>query len=704
MIPTSAQPTTVPVLRHELTVKPASHGHDGSPAWMIHDPVVNKFYRISWLDYEILKRWSFVHIAQIVAAVNAETTLTIDEEDVIALLTFLQTHQLIKVISANQVDQLIAKKTASQQNKLSWLLKHYLFIRIPLIKPQRLLAAILPFIGWVFSQTMAWVLLFITLLGVFLVSRQWDTFSATLIDQLSLSGMLSFSIALIFSKCLHELGHAITATRYGVRVGHMGIALLVLFPMPYTDTSESWKLTDSRQRLHIAAAGIVVELALAGIATLLWSMSPEGSLKSALFFLATTSWVLTLLVNLSPFLRFDGYFILSDLLDFPNLHQRAGAFGKVFLRRFLLGLDDGWPETISSNKRRWLITFASLTWLYRMLLFLGIATMVYYFFFKVLGVILFLVEIWWFILLPNIKEMKVWMMRKSEIKTSRLMLGGAMMCGLIALGFIPWQSHVEGAGWVHAAKQHYIYTPTAGKLTNMHAAGNVSKGEKLFTLTSPDLALNAYRSQSMVKTRNAELRSLTGIEDGEEKRASLQNERDQFNAEMQLYQDELDRMVLIAPFDGLLTDINDNLSPNTWVNPKEALAILIDPSAWTVDALIPERDINRINLGHKAKIYTLQNQLNTFEGTVTAIDTSKIQTLPHPMLAANHGGPITTFPGSEATPTQAFYKVSIKLNPVESLNIKSMTLGRVKVETNAKAVLPALFERAAALFIRESGF
>ncbi len=704
MIPTSEQPTTVHVLRHELTVKPASQEHDGSPAWTIHDPVVNKFYRISWLDYEILKRWPLLHIAQIVAAVNDETTLTINEEDVIALMTFLKANQLIKVINASQVDQLIAKKSASHQHKLSWLLKHYLFIRIPLIKPQRLLVSILPFIRWVFSQTMAWVLLLITLLGVFLVSRQWDTFSATLIDQLSLSGMVSFGIALIFSKCLHELGHAITATRYGVRVGHMGIALLVLFPMPYTDTSESWKLTNSRQRLHIAAAGIVVELALAGFATLLWSISPEGSLKSALFFLATTSWILTLIVNLSPFLRFDGYFILSDLLDFPNLHQRAGAFGKVFLRRFLLSFDDPWPETISTSKRRWLITFASLTWLYRMLLFMGIATLVYYFFFKVLGVILFLVEVWWFILLPNFKEMKVWFMRKKEIKTSRLILSGTVLCGLIALGFIPWQSHVEGAGWVHASKQHYIYTPTAGKLTNMHAAGKVSKGEKLFTLTSPDITLNAYRSQSMVKTRNAELRGLTGVEGGEAKRASLQSERDQFNAEMQLYQDELDRMVLIAPFDGLLTDINDNINPNTWVNPTEELAILIDPSSWIVDALIPERDINRINLGHKAKIYTLHNQLNTYEGTVTAIDTSKIQKLPHPMLAANHGGPITTFPGSEAAPAQAFYKVSIKLNPVETFDNKSMTLGRVQVATQAKAVLPALFERAAALFIRESGF
>lgn len=694
----------VPPLRQELTFKPSGSDHDGSPAWLMHDPVINKFYRISWLDYEMISRWGLAKIDAIVASVNAQTTLEIDESDVLGLVAFSEQNQLIKTTTSAQVNQLIDKKTAMKQGKLAWLLKHYLFIRIPLIKPQYLLKAILPYLSWCFSKQAASLAILLTMTGLFLAARQWETFTATLVDQLTFGGIVSFSLALVFSKCLHEFGHAITATRYGVRVGHMGVALLVLFPMPYTDTSESWKLTNNRHRLHIAAAGIIVELALAGMATLLWSVSPEGSFKSALFFLATTSWVLTLLVNLSPFLRFDGYFILSDILDFPNLHQRAGALGKVSLRRKLLGFTDDWPEVLSASKRRWLIAFASLTWAYRMVLFIGIAWLVYYFFFKVLGVILFLVEIWWFIVLPNLTEIKVWFMRKNEIKTNRMVFGSLVLLGLITLGFVPWQTNVEGAGWLHATKQHLIYTPTAGKLATMHAPGQVLKGERLFTLASPDIALNALRSKSMVDARNIELSRLSGVEDGESRRLTLQSERDQFSAEVKLYQDELGRMDLTAPFDGLLMDIHEDISPNTWVNPREPLAILIDPNSWAADAYIAERDINRVKLGNKVKLFVLESELATFEGEVTEINTSKVHKLPHPILNAVHGGQIATLPNSEGVPTKPFYKVRVVLNNINPQVMHHMLVGDVKIETEAKAWLPTVFERFAALFIRESGF
>jgi putative peptide zinc metalloprotease protein len=182
------------------------------------------------------------------------------------------------------VNRLISENNGRKQSAIAWLIHHYLFFRIPLIRPQVLLAKILPYLRWLFSPVTAFCVLGITLTGLFLVARQWETFSTTFIDQLTIAGFLSYGAALLFSKCLHEFGHAITATRYGVRVGHMGVALLVMLPLPYTDTSESWKLSDNKQRLHIAAAGIITELALAGIATLAWSLADNGPLKSALFY------------------------------------------------------------------------------------------------------------------------------------------------------------------------------------------------------------------------------------------------------------------------------------------------------------------------------------------------------------------------------------------------------------------------------------
>jgi putative peptide zinc metalloprotease protein len=700
------KPTTVPLLREELRLLPAANNADGSPAWMVQDPIVNKFYRIGWADFEILARWHLQEIKTIVDDVNQETTLNIDEDNVLGLAAFLQQHQLLRVSNAAEVSNIIFQANKAKPNILSWLVHHYLFFRIPLIKPQVLLAKCLPWVRWVFSPMAAFAVLMMTLTGLFLVTREWDTFSATFIDQLTLAGALSYGVALLFSKCLHELGHAFTATRYGVRVGHMGVAMLVMLPMPYTDTSESWKLTDNNKRLHIASAGIITELALAGIATLAWSLSPEGAIKSALFFLATTSWVLTLLVNASPFMRFDGYFILSDLLDFPNLHERSGALAKTSMRRLLLGFEEPWTEEFSTKKRRALIAFSTITWLYRLTVFIGIAFLVYYFFFKVLGIILFIIEILWFVLLPIWSEIKVWIARRAEIKPSRIIISLCLLSIIVALGFVPWQTSVNSSGWLHTTHQHVIYTPTAGKLSAMSQATHVRKGDSLFTLTSPDIALNALRAKGLADARATELLGLSGLEDGETKRAQIQLQQEQFNAEVKLYKDELSRMDLSAPFDGQLTDIDEQLSIGTWVHPKTPLAVLIDPNSWAVDAMVVESEIKRIKVGDIAKIYLLESHLNTLNGKVVSIDTAKINSLPHPLLDAQYGGEITTLPPSSAhdksVPTQAYYKVRIAFDTPPKVN--RMALVNVKIKTEARAWLPTFIDRIVALFVRESGF
>lgn len=694
---------SVPSIREELRLIPAANNEDGSPAWMVQDPISNKFYRIGWLDFEMLVRWPLQQVDTIITAVNDETTLHVNEDDIIELIAFLKHNQLLIANTPDAVQQFITQNERKNKGLLSWLLHHYLFFRIPIFRPQKFLAALLPFVQWIFTPAMAVVVLAITLLGLFLAAREWDTFQNTFIDQLTLSGILSYAVALVFSKCLHEMGHAITATRYGVRVAHMGIALLVMFPMPYTDTSESWKLSNSLQRLHIASAGIITELALAGFATLAWSLAPEGHLREALFFLATTSWVLTLIINLSPFLRFDGYFILSDTLDFPNLHERSGALAKVALRKTLLGFTDEWPEHFHPKKRNALITFALVTWLYRLVVFLGIALLVYYFFFKVLGIILLVVELLWFIVLPIWKEVSNYYERRAEIKANRLTYGMILFGGLILLGLIPWQTSVEGSGWIHANQQTSLYTPISGKLVAYHKPGPVKKGEVLFQLTSPDIALQASRSQALSKAREQELKGLSGVKEGESKRASLQGQQAKFNAEIKLYQDELSRLALVAPFSGQLLDIDEQLTINAWVNPAQKLAMLINSNSWIVDVFIEEGDISRLQLGDEATTYLLRSGLKKLTGTVTEIDrAARVTNLPHPMLDAQHGGPIATLPGKELIPKQNLVKVQVTFN--EQPDLQSVAVGNVHITTQARALLPTMVKYIAAIFIRESGF
>ena len=695
-------PATVPPVREELRLLAASNNSDGSPAWMIQDPVTNKFYRIGWLDFEILSRWSQGSVSAIVDSVNNDTTLQIDQNDVKALAGFLQQHDLLRASSAAAVQQLLVKSDAGRLGWIKWLIHHYLFIRLPLVRPQALLAQLLPYLRWIFSVPTALVVVFLTATGVFLVARQWDTFLGTLVDQLSYTGAISFSAALVFSKCLHEVGHALTATRYGVRVAHMGIALLVMFPMPYTDTSESWKLSRPRQRLAIASAGIVAELALAGLATLAWSLAPDGPLRNGLFFLATTSWVLTLAVNISPFMRFDGYFILSDLIDFPNLHERSGAMARTWMRRNLLGLNEPWPEEFPRKTAIALVVFALGTWIYRLILFIGIAWLVYYFFFKVLGIILFIVEIWWFVVQPIWRELWVWYQRRTEIRANRLGFAAVLLLGLLLLGFVPWQTSVRGTAWVHAARQTVIFTPLPGTLLATSQEGLVAQGARLFQLSSPDITLDTQRIQAQIDGREAELRSLTGQEDGESQRGELQAQREKFSAELKGQKDELKRLAITAPFAGRLQDLDDGLTVGSWVHPKQALAVLIDPQSWVVDVLVEESDIGRVRVGDAVELLLQRTHLEKLPGRVEAVDTGKLSTLPHPLLDAQHGGPIATLQGSKQSPVQALYRVRVRLQTQPDL--RQMAMGTASIQTEAKAWLPSVLERVYAVVIRESGF
>lgn len=707
-LPAARQETRLPALREELRLLPAAANHDGSPAWMVQDPVNNRFFRIGWIDFELLLRWAEGSPQAIVEAVCAETTLSVEESDVAALVAFLDQHSLLRADSAQSVDQLRQRAQLQQKSVYTWLLHNYLFFRIPLIRPQVGLALILPWVSRLFTRTTAIVVVLASLLGLFLAARQWQVFVSVVVDHMTWSGVLGYAVALVFAKALHEVGHALTATRYGVRVAHMGVALLVMFPMLYTDTSESWKLTRARERLAIASAGIVTELGIAGLATLAWSLTPDGGVRNALFFLATTSWVLTLLVNASPFMRFDGYFIISDVLDFPNLHERSGALARTWLRRNLLGVKDPWPERLAGNGNAALIAFALATWIYRLVVFLGIALVVYYFFFKILGIFLMIVEVVWFIARPIWSEVKIWWSRRTEIKTNRIVMSALIGAVLLAASLVPWQTSVKGVGWLHPERQHVVFSPLAGKLTSLAAEGAVKEGQILFTLESPDLQLAQQRASGLADARAKELLGLTGLLDGEERRAQVTSQQDKFLAEANLYLGERSRMQLTAPFSGVLSDLDPQLADGVWVAPRQPLAVLVDPASWTVEAFVAEEDVARVRAGDTARIHLGARSLTVLQGQVKEVDSSRTSVLPHSMLDARAGGPLATVAATgdsqrqERSPKDAIYRVRIEVQGIPQG--QQMMLSSVVIAGEERAWLPSILTRIAAVAVRESGF
>jgi putative peptide zinc metalloprotease protein len=700
----------LPAVRDELKLLPAAPNEDGTPAWTIQDPVRNRFFRIGWLDFELLLNWGDSDATTLVRTVNAQTPLNATHDDVQQLLGFLSDNELLRLDGPADVDRVRERHARARPSPWSWLLHNYLFIRLPLVRPQQWLARSSPYLEWLQTRATAMVVAVLTLLGLYSVSRQWDVFTHTLVDQMTWTGVLGYAAALVLAKTVHELGHAYAATRHGVRVAHMGVAFLVMFPMLYTDTGESWRLKDPKHRLAIASAGIVVELALAGLATLAWSLTPDGPLRNGLFFLATTSWVLTLAINASPFMRFDGYFILSDLLDLPNLHERSAALARTWLRRTLLGFNDAWPENFQPAKRRWLIAFALVTWVYRLVVFLGIALLVYHFFFKALGLMLMVLELYWFVARGMLKELGTWRERSGEIRRSRRYGWLAvLLCGL-ALLLVPFSAPVTGHGWLRTEEQQLVYSPFEAQVVSLPQGRQFRQGDVMFTLDSKALGIDQEKARHLAMARERQMAGLLGLPDGEAQRQLLASQKALHEAEEKMSTDQRGRLTLRAPFDGVLHDLDHELQAGAWVRSLQPLGMLVNPSRWVVDAYVAEADLSGMAVGQAVRVRQMGDPPRWIEGRVASIDVSRTLVLPSPMLDASQGGPIPTVPGPAGADggrganqvRDALFRVRVTLD--EPVQARQLSLVRVRIEGQPQALLTRLVRQVAGVLIRESGF
>jgi putative peptide zinc metalloprotease protein len=698
MDPRAEQPTRP--LRDDLRLSEAAPGPRGEPAWIIQDPVVNRFYRIGWFEFECLLRWG-ASPKRICETVDAETPLHPDVSQVLDFCGFLDQNQLLRP-GPEGAARLAARGEGQAWLGWRWLLHHYLFFRIPLMRPQRHLERLAAALAWLFSPVTGWAVAGLGLLGLVLVAHQWDTFTADVVESFSVNGLLSFALALVLAKTLHELGHALVATRLGLRVGHMGIAFVVLWPMLYTDTGETWKLRSARQRLAVASAGIVTELGLAALATLGWALCDPGPLRNGLLYLATTSWMLSLALNASPFMRFDGYFILSDLLDFPNLHVRASAMARTAVRRGLLGLAEPWPEAFPPVQRRLLVAFAMVTWAYRVVLFLGIAVAVYFLFFKALGIVLFAVEIGWFILRPLWRELSHWWARRGEVGGRvRWRLGAGLAAVLLILA-VPWRATVGAPAVARATQQMRVFAPYPALLTQVRGPGDVRAGETLATLDEPDIAARLLGNEGNIRSYEARLAGLMADPAGLAEQAATQGRLGAEQEAARAARSEVARLLLQAPFAGRWMDTDRDWAPGQWMRRQQAIGILVSPANWQVDAYVTQDDLQRISVGAEARFHP-RGEPAPVAGHVIGIGHTNIPQLPHAMLAARHGGPLATAAhGERLTPTPPLFHVLVQLDAAPPSLRESP--GTVQISGARRSLLVEGARRTAAVFLRESGF
>ncbi|MBF0446405.1 MAG: HlyD family efflux transporter periplasmic adaptor subunit [Magnetococcales bacterium] len=703
----SVNSQSLPPLREELHLYSGPRASDGSPTKTIWDPQTNNYYRIGWLEFEILIRWQIGSAEKIAQAVSAQTTLTVHPGQVESLSRFLSLNSLLRPPQGESVDR-FTKLAAVKKHWLIQILHSYIFFRLPVVNPDNFLKNTLPSIRWLFSATFLKIILICTFLDFYLVSQRWDSFVYDASSLTSASGLFYLGVALILTKAVHELGHAYTARYFGCHVPTIGIAFLMLWPLLYTDTSDTWKLPSRWERMAVGAAGMLAESILAIVATLAWAMLLEGPLRSTLFFIAVISFTSTLLLNLSPLLRLDGYYLLSDWLNIANLHERAANLGRWYLREALFGLDETPPELYLYDKHKFLILFAYFTWIYRFFLMIGIALVVYIFFFKLLGIILMAVEIGWFIALPIIKELRIWRGPRVKLRWNIHTIGFAtLFIGSITLFILPFSTKIDAPALLRRDDHTILYAPMPAQIKAVHVANGdtVWQEHLLIELNSPKLEQLINRSRLK---RNLSKFKLDNGEISQEFKDQRQVLKSEYAADLSQYEGLLqqkEKLNVISPIYGKVVSINENLQVGEWVEEHTQLLELANLQYFKVVSYIKDVDFSLIHMGANANFYPEGTDLPPIKCWISKIATVPSDLLDEPSLASTNGGKISVKLNKQGQPVPSISLYRVELIPFKKVkNNKFIMRGTVVIKGNESSMLSNIWKMAMAVFMKESGF
>lgn len=696
----------LPALRDELTLHEGPIQKDGAKVWLIHDPVRNRYFQIPWLAVEILVHWDRGRIDEIVAQVNRSTSLEIDPEDVESLAKFLVNNQLTLAVLPTDTERLFEHVQRAKQNLFTWLMHHYLFFRIPLMRSDKFITRTYPLVKVLYSPAFFMLSLFALFVGLFLVSREWDVFVHSIIDMFSITGLFFYGLAYLCVKFFHELGHAYTVKRFGGRVPTMGVAFLVLWPMLYTDTNDAWTFKQRRQRVQVAAAGVMTEILIAAWATLAWSFLPVGPLKDVAFLLATVTWISSILINFSPFMRFDGYFLFMDWLGMPNLHARSFAYARWVVREALFDLGDEAPEYFSRRKGVFLFFFAIGTWLYRFFLFLGIAVLVYSFFIKAVGIILFIVEIYWFILKPIIAEIKGWHKRRAEIlvkKRSFLTVIGLIIGGACLI--MPWKTYITAPAVLKERHYSILYTQYSGQFDSLEVAKGqvIEKGDVIARLKSNDLE-NSYRAiNNKIKLLEHRIQVGTAEERLSAELPVLYGRLQEALSARKGIMDQLAQLVIYAPHSGIVDEIDESFKIGHWVSAGTPLASVRTQGDMVIDAYVPEHEVHLLMDNAQALFYAEDLSVTPLAAVVDDIGRGAIENLPDLSLSSHYNGDILVREDNQALiPEVAQYRIRLSLRD-DQMQSQIERRGIVKVEAVAQSLMTRFMRAAFVVFLRESG-
>jgi putative peptide zinc metalloprotease protein len=459
------------------------------------DGFTNQFFRFREEAYDFVARLDGTRTVDEIWAdcVRRRPETAPGQGEVVNLLAQLYQANLLMSDTPADTARLFERHQKRRRQQFISQLLGIFFLRIRLFDPDRLLNRVWPFLRWVATRpaVAAWCVLLVSALGV--VFANWDRASDQSQSVLAPGNLLLLYTAFTVAKLIHEFGHAFAVKAFGGEVHTMGVMLLVFTPVPYVDATAAWAFPERWKRVIVGAAGMIPELVYASAAVFVWAATGPGTLNSLAYNTMVVASISTLMFNLNPLLRFDGYYILSDLADTPNLQARSNRQWLHLWERHALRVNDLETPARTRGEAVGLTVFGISSYVYRIFITVAIILFVADKYFG-LGLIAAVLSFAGAFLIPWAKGFR-YLQREPRIERARrrawAIVGGGLAFVLLFLSFVPMPDHFRAPGLVRAAGSSDVNSPVTGWISEIKSPSGtiVSVGQPLVRLDSPELEL-----------------------------------------------------------------------------------------------------------------------------------------------------------------------------------------------------------------------
>jgi putative peptide zinc metalloprotease protein len=594
-------------------VKPLFRRLRGHTWVLLQDPLTGRFHRLSPPVWEVValldgKRTLDEVWAEAVAQGGQdERNAAITQQELVRLMGSLYSNDLLQSQVSPDAEEVFERhrRVRRAEFKQSWL--NPMSIKLPLLFPDAWFERRTALAQRLFSWPMFFLWLALVAPSVVFAWQHWSALTENLSDRvLSASNLALLWLVYPVAKAVHECAHGLAVKAWGGTVREVGVMFILFMPVPYVDATSSYRFDSKWQRAMVAAAGIMAELLLGAIALYVWMNAQSGVVTAIAYNVVLIAGFSTLVVNGNPLMRYDGYYVLSDLIEIPNLTQRCTQYWTYLSDRYLLGSPDAQEPMGAHTERWWLLSYGAIAPLYRLSVSIGLAWFVAGQYFWV-GVVMAVFTAWTSLVMPlwrgwkHLRDSPALVSRRKWVQRRMFMLFA--LVGVLAFAVpVPFYAVRQGVMWLPdeavvraPASAHVasVRTPLQESAQRVALAGEpVQRGQPLLQLQSLTITSDLALAAAELAHAEAQLRQAQ-VDDP----AKAQNMRADVEGRRAKWQEHLRRdkeLRVVAAGNGVWQPAGPTVPDGRFVKRGELMGYVMDRPAQRVRVAVTQEDMDLI--------------------------------------------------------------------------------------------------------------